>query len=362
MASAADDDLHRDRTGFESGASDDTDSDDDSSFAPGGAAAVEPPPNPNPSVAASAADPQNGDVDTSSPELKRRHISELGEIRSTSVAPAGPDDPRRLFQRLFSDEDEIAILKGFLEFVTQRGTTHASYQYDTGPFYDQIKAKLQLEFSKNQLVEKLRRLKKKYRTAVARIGSGRGGSPFKSPHDRAAFELSRQIWSPTFKRPRDQRAEAENSNGDPNTPNPNPVDPIDSAAGFEAPDQSALQSRKRPRERSGPVEVAVEGLATPAMSNNQMIEETMRSCLSPLLKELLNTAISGPRIAGGSGSLAAWLNPLPFSLVSGGAAPGMDEKLRKQQIMELEVLAKRMDLVKEQIELKLAELKSNKRG
>ncbi|KAJ0976486.1 hypothetical protein J5N97_018451 [Dioscorea zingiberensis] len=357
MASAADE-LHGDRAAFESDASDETDS-EDSSFNPlppplatddgdVAADAAAEPPNPNPNAGAGS-DPQNGDMDTSSPERKRRRISELGEIRT----PAGFDDSRRLFQRLFSDEDEITILKGFLEFVTLRGTTHASYQYDTGPFYDQIKAKLQLDFSKSQLVEKLRRLKKKYRTAVARIGSGRSASPFKSPHDRAAFEISRQIWSPTFKRPRDvQRAEAENTNGDTKTP-------IDSAADLDIPDQ-----RRRPKERSGPVEVAVEGLATPVMANNQVIEETVRSCLSPLFKELLNTAISGQRIAGGNGSLAAWLSPLPLSLTSGGAAPGMmdEKKLRKQQIMELEVYAKRMELMKEEIELKLAELKSNNKG
>ncbi|KAJ0967041.1 hypothetical protein J5N97_023958 [Dioscorea zingiberensis] len=116
MASATDE-LHDDRAAFESDASDETDS-EDSSFNPlppplatdDGDTAAEPP-NPNPNA---GSDPQIGDMDTSSPERKRCRISELGEIRT----PAGFDDSRRLFQRLFSDEDEITILNGFLETMS----------------------------------------------------------------------------------------------------------------------------------------------------------------------------------------------------------------------------------------------------
>ncbi|KAH7678533.1 GLABROUS1 enhancer-binding protein family protein [Dioscorea alata] len=255
----------------------------------------------------------------------------------------------------FSDEDEITILKGFREFVSQRGTTHASYQYDTGPFYDQIKEKLNLEFSKNQLVEKLRRLKKKYRTAVARIAAGRSSS-FKSPHDREAFEISSQIWSPTFKRPRDQRAEAESNKVriiDSKALRANPIYP---AADIDHQDQKPLKSRGRPRDQSEPVEVAVvEGLPTPSMGNyNHGMGETVRSCVTPLFKELLNCVILGPAMAGGLIGGSPALSPCTPTSSLGG----MDEKWRKQQIMELEVYAKRMDLVKELIEMKLAELKS----
>ncbi|KAJ0980519.1 hypothetical protein J5N97_008774 [Dioscorea zingiberensis] len=350
MASA--DDLERGRGAvFDSGADDDSDSDDES-YGP----SPDPPPlvvlptNPNPNP--------NGDLQNLSPDRKHRRLSDLDGFEASAPVPSSFDDSRRLFQRLFSDEDEITILKGFLEFVSQRGTTHASYQYDTGPFYDQIKEKLQLEFSKNQLVEKLRRLKKKYRTAVARIAAGRA-SAFKSPHDREAYEISCQIWSPTFKRPRDQRAEAESNKVriiDPKTPKPYL---IDSAADLDDNDQKPFKPRGGLRDQSEPVEVAVvEGLPTPSTGNyGHPMEETVKSCLTPLFKELLNCAILGPGIPGGliGGSPApAALSPWP----STSSVAGMDEKWRKQQIMELEVYAKRMELVKEQIETRLAELKS----
>ncbi|KAL5180768.1 putative transcription factor [Glycine soja] len=55
---------------------------------------------------------------------------------------------------------------------------------------DQIKSKLQLNFNKNQLVEKIRRLKKKYRNILNKICSDKEFS-FKSAHDQATFEISR---------------------------------------------------------------------------------------------------------------------------------------------------------------------------
>ncbi|KAM7278334.1 hypothetical protein ACFE04_005468 [Oxalis oulophora] len=45
-----------------------------------------------------------------------------------------------------------------------------------------------------RLVEKLRRLKKKYRTVVSKLSSGKDFS-FKSPHDQATYEISRKIWT-----------------------------------------------------------------------------------------------------------------------------------------------------------------------
>ncbi|KAM7274412.1 hypothetical protein ACFE04_029076 [Oxalis oulophora] len=41
---------------------------------------------------------------------------------------------------------------------------------------------------------KLRRLKKKYRTVVSKLSSGKDFS-FKSPHDQATYEISRKIWT-----------------------------------------------------------------------------------------------------------------------------------------------------------------------
>ncbi|OMO62288.1 hypothetical protein CCACVL1_22916 [Corchorus capsularis] len=116
-------------------------------------------------------------TDESPPDSKRQRV----ESAITEKKPAPPsqfDESRRLFQRLWTDEDEIELLQGFLDYSTSKMTSNSSsshhHHHDTALFYDQIKSKLQLDFNKNQLVEKLRRLKKKYRNVMNKISSGRG--------------------------------------------------------------------------------------------------------------------------------------------------------------------------------------------
>ncbi|XVF31202.1 hypothetical protein REPUB_Repub16aG0125200 [Reevesia pubescens] len=136
-------------------------------------------------------------TDESPPDSKRQRVDSTVTEKKPPL-PQQFDDSRRLFQRLWTDEDEIELLQGFLDYTTSRTNSNPSssyhHHYDTTLFYDQIKSKLQLDFNKNQLVEKLRRLKKKYRNVMNKISSGKDFS-FKSPHDQATFEISRKIWS-----------------------------------------------------------------------------------------------------------------------------------------------------------------------
>ncbi|KAI6692569.1 hypothetical protein NL676_020279 [Syzygium grande] len=323
-------------------------------------------------------------------------------------SPAVTTVAKPLFQRLWTDEDEIELLRGFLEYTTQRGGAPSGGHHDTAAFYDQIKSKLQLDFNKNQLVEKLRRLKKKYRNVIGRMSSGKDFA-FKSPHDQATFEISRRIWT-------NVAAAAPGSNNDPiddeddtvrnpnfnnhlfSTPNPNP---------FFDPTTTPTKSRKRqrpphPQPHAQQVQVHLQqvkveernlGVDGPTVSNhaNQnlnlnanasanananpnvagVIEDTVRSCLSPLFKELLSGAAMGGGFGGGGsrggfGYVAAALNPLPFScgLGFGVGSTGeiADERWRKQQIMELEVYSKRLELVQDHIKATIEELRSSGGG
>ncbi|XP_078444999.1 uncharacterized protein LOC144714176 [Wolffia australiana] len=221
----------------------------------------------------------NGDLPTlaAAAEPKRRRTDE------------SPEDPRRMFQRLWTDDDEIAILQGFLAFTAARrrdgGASGGAAQHDTALFYDQIRDSLRLDVNKSQLVEKLRRLKKKYRNAAARLRAGKDHA-FKTPHDQAAFHLSAKIWG---------------------------------AAASAADDDDDDDDVDR---RSKPIPAASPG-----------------GYLSPM-------PIS---------SLA--IGALPFGL-GGGAA--VEAKWRRQQILELEVLSQRIDLMQEQIKLQLADLRSRR--
>ncbi|CAB4285165.1 unnamed protein product [Prunus armeniaca] len=307
--------------------------------------------------------------------------------------PAALDDSRRLFQRLWTDEDEIELLQGFLDYTTMRGNKGSHHgQNDTALFYDQIKSKLQLDFNKNQLVEKLRRLKKKYRNVLNKIASGKEVS-FKSPHDQATFEISRKIWSNIGRiGPEDNALDDEDPSPNPNNPNFNNYEiKNEEAAGFAGDKKSTPRSRKRsrtqlraeekpPPSRGGFVEPSLVIKDNNNSINNSnhgggggnscsncnvhgLIEETVKSCLSPLFKELLSSAMGGGS-ARGFGGLS--LNPIPLSFggpsmnLNFGGGEGADEKWRKQQILELEVYSKRLELVQNQIKVALEELRSSR--
>ncbi|XP_010271046.1 PREDICTED: probable transcription factor At3g04930 [Nelumbo nucifera] len=312
-------------------------------------------------------EPPPSEIATSLPDLTiTQPVSATAEEKKPSTTI---EDSRRLFQRLWTDEDEIGLLQGFLEYTTQRRTHNSSHHHDTAPFYDQIKSRLQLDFNKNQLVEKLRRLKKKYRNVVNRISSGKDFA-FKSPHDQVTFEISRKIWSSVACGAGTGGVEEaglddeetnlpnhkNNSNRNPNEVNNSGVD-----NDADANDSEKKGSRPRKRRKRGAEENVLNCRANSAMPN--IVEETVRSCLSPLFKELLYCAVNGHSNGGGFGGLGGVaLNPLPLNF--GGVAMSfskgevVDEKWRKQQVLELEVYLKRIELVQDQIKAAIEELKA----
>ncbi|KAF0902004.1 hypothetical protein E2562_011830 [Oryza meyeriana var. granulata] len=103
------------------------------------------------------------------------------------------EDSKRLFQRLWTDEEELLILRGFLDFTTRQGNMFASHQYDMVPFYKEIWRRLSFEFTKNQLIEKLRCLKKKYRICAACMAAQDGAFAFKRAHKGTMYDLVRHI-------------------------------------------------------------------------------------------------------------------------------------------------------------------------
>ncbi|CAH8306125.1 unnamed protein product [Eruca vesicaria subsp. sativa] len=310
--------------------------------------------------------------------------------------PPAIDDSRRLFQRLWTDEDEIELLRGFLDYVTtHRGSS--SHPPDTAPFYELIKSKLQLDFNKNQLVEKLRRLKKKYRNVMSKISSGKEVF-FKSPHDQSTFEISRKIWNQTGKIIgfEDNDFEETNNNSPGSNPGVNVVE-MDSENGVEKRlmmMSSSSGSRKRSRSRIGKIEDDNKPILTPCDGNipnagsnvnlnepataviggniGVLIEETVKNCVSPVIKEMMNGTTSmmmaamGGGVGGGGhgfGSLSPmFTRPFGYVVEGGGNKAVNDERWRKQQILELEVYSRRLELVQEQIRATLHELKTMPSG
>ncbi|KAI9076497.1 hypothetical protein K1719_041483 [Acacia pycnantha] len=224
------------------------------------------------------------DTDTSS--RKRRRISH-------SYTPR---------QRLWTKQDEVELLSGYLGYLKHNRWGATSLQNDVTFFYDQIRPKLNKDFNKNQVVQKLRALKRKHQIILDKINSGREVS-HKSPQEEAIFEISQRIWGKN----RDHESSPEPDADDKNS---------------EEDDGEELE---RLNEENKDIK--------------KLIEETMMSCLSPL-NNINEEEGSGLKLVEQYGS--------------GGEG---DEKERKQRILELEAYLKQLELLQDQIKARIEELR-----
>ncbi|KAL3834919.1 hypothetical protein ACJIZ3_009655 [Penstemon smallii] len=111
---------------------------------------------------------------------KKKLVSE-----NESVSPALDSSKRVLFQRLWSEDDEIVILKGMLEYAAKKKSNPIT---DPDAFLEFIKKNLHFDGNKTQLLDKVKRLKKKYEKNKGKKRN------FSKPHEKEAYELSEKIW------------------------------------------------------------------------------------------------------------------------------------------------------------------------
>jgi hypothetical protein len=344
-----------------------------------------PPTGGDPSTAGGGIPFPDGGGDSEDGDFPHAHAVPAGGSGGGPVTSGNGGERRPLFQRLWTEEDEIVILRGFAEFTAARGTAFASHQYDTDPFYEDMRRRLQLHFSKSQLVEKLRRLKRKYRNCVSRLRDSGDAFSFRSPHEQAIFEIARNIWRPANKHGRDPAADSEDEDavaaavatGVPGSTSPN--------GEVKSPSSGRQRRRRRATEAAPamnmaqppqpvhlPVSVPVkmedslpaltqtpmpatvtmdgsETLRLPVMSPQSGVLDAEKNCLTPLLKEMISAVINSV----GVNPFGLKLPELPLGL------PMEGEKWRKQRILELEVYLKRIELLQDQVKSTLDELKSS---
>ncbi|KAK1410641.1 hypothetical protein QVD17_37178 [Tagetes erecta] len=100
-------------------------------------------------------------------------------------------NPPFKFHRIWSEPDEIRLLQSLLDCSSQG----LSFPRDLGIFYSQFCNDMSQPYSKTQLSEKLRRLRKKFRMISSRLDKGLDKSML-SVQDRALYDLSKQLWDP----------------------------------------------------------------------------------------------------------------------------------------------------------------------
>ncbi|KAJ4835943.1 hypothetical protein Tsubulata_038286 [Turnera subulata] len=137
-------------------------------------------PNPNQQAKPATKRGAQGDVEavvSNAAKRRRKHVeSEPGEDETKT-------DP---FQRVWSDADEIKLLKGFISFKDENGDSDSKLPKNMDLFFEFVKKNLHFSVSINQLTEKLWRIRKKYL-------KGKGGSS-RNSHDLQIHELCHQIW------------------------------------------------------------------------------------------------------------------------------------------------------------------------
>ncbi|KAJ6724606.1 hypothetical protein OIU85_022516 [Salix viminalis] len=99
------------------------------------------------------------------------------------------DSKKQLFQRLWTEDDEISLLQGIIDFIAEKGYDPSK---DTNAFLDFIKQSLHFDVSMTQLKDKISRLRKKFENNVK--GKKGDNKVFSKPHDQKGFDLSKYIW------------------------------------------------------------------------------------------------------------------------------------------------------------------------
>ncbi|KAL7230528.1 hypothetical protein ACSBR2_008908 [Camellia fascicularis] len=109
------------------------------------------------------------------------------------VGGADRNPPPFKFHRIWTEPDEIRFLQGLLD----RSSERLSFPRDLNVFFATFSDTMSQPYTKSQLSEKLRRLRKKFRVISSRLARGLDKALL-SPHDRALFDLSKQLWHPEF--------------------------------------------------------------------------------------------------------------------------------------------------------------------
>ncbi|KAL2245896.1 probable transcription factor At4g00390 [Sesamum indicum] len=99
-------------------------------------------------------------------------------------------EKKLLFQRVWSEDDEIVILQGMIDYVTKKKSDPVA---DLNAFHDFIKKNLQADVIRSQLQDKIRRLRLRYENNKGKEKEGKERI-FSKRHEQNVYELSKKIW------------------------------------------------------------------------------------------------------------------------------------------------------------------------
>ncbi|CAM8929501.1 unnamed protein product [Rhodiola kirilowii] len=241
------------------------------------------------------------------------------------VKKVGEDPKKQLFQRLFSEDDEIEMLKALLYYSAKKCIDPIE---DFNDFHDFVKKSIHVDVSSAQLADKIRRMRKKYEKNVSKTKEGVDKTLGK-PHEQLCYDISKRIWGKAGYASGGSELKA-NGKGK-RTPKPNMT-----------PDQK---------------EKHASSLQIPQVAKKEKpVRENSSSlfCLSELAKTKDVVGMMG---------LSDDILKKAFELLSNEARAALEEKWKNMATAELELYDKRLELSREHVKLSLDVLKpSGHRG
>ncbi|CAI9783588.1 unnamed protein product [Fraxinus pennsylvanica] len=112
----------------------------------------------------------------------------LESNKLTDIQETNRKKPLAFYGHIFTDDDVIVLLQGMIDFKSMHGDKNMT------DFYFFIKDKLSTQFTKIQITEKFRRLRKKFVGNFKKSAENGGSRDFSNPHDSIVFELSDKLW------------------------------------------------------------------------------------------------------------------------------------------------------------------------
>ncbi|KAJ0735509.1 putative transcription factor GeBP family [Helianthus annuus] len=272
----------------------------------------------------------------SSKPIESKSVKKAGSKTVTTPSPArsksavAPLKNEKLFQRLWSEDDEIVVLEGMIGYKKEKGEDPIA---DMGAFHEYIKKSLHVDFSRSQLVDKVRRLKKKYVNNASREKDGKDRS-FSKSHEQKAYELSKIIWGG-------------NSNGNSNNNNSN--------VGVES------KKKKNPIQKNGKLKgnAASAGTSASLLESNGADDKDKDKVMMDVEKNVDVSRFVSYVGMNVSPIVSEEIVKAGLELVEGSKRAELEAKWMKLKEEELELYVKRMELLKEQALIVLEAVRSS---
>ncbi|KAF9665934.1 hypothetical protein SADUNF_Sadunf16G0176800 [Salix dunnii] len=254
--------------------------------------------------------------------LKRGNKTDREDSKRAKNKESKPEKPedskKQLFQRLWTEDDEIALLRGIIDFTEKKGYDPSK---DMNAFYDFIKKSLHFDVSMTQLKDKISRLKKKFENHVK--GKKGENKSFSKPHDQKGFDLSKSIWgSEGSIKANGRKYESGKTLNNNRTGNGKKLEASNPELGMDVREEDRVE-----------------------------VEMGRGSSVKSVLK--FDSSVS-------VGSMEDYVLRMGLNFMHGTEKEKMEEEWRKLHVAELELFLKRNELIREQANLMLATFKTEK--